>query len=819
MRNLKPAAVVFGLVGAWGMGYQSSADGTAQWYGTITLEGVEYGEPIGACCHEYWGNGLICEMLTDHVCGDYQGTWYGPNVPCNDPQVECDAPSDLQGACCYDDPDSFGFVCTYVTEAQCNGLPDGYWYGPGVPCTDPQVECDSSPGIGACCYEIDNGIFHCREMPEAKCELIGGTWYGAGVLCSDPQVDCEHGACCYDDPDLGGIVCTYVTLGQCEGLPSSYWYGAGVLCTDPQVECDLPSGDEGACCYQWNCESHCDVMSQIDCEEYWGSTFFPNTTCDAVSCPPASDEEGACCYQDAAGGWICDETPVWTCEDLGGSWHPGIPCDCIDCGGGNKPGACCYDDPDLGWICTEVVLAQCEDLPSSVWYGAGVPCSAPNVECDLPGGDDCSVQPGDNCAGRPEFNAPEFDVFGDGQIAVQTGSPSILGGYVVTVFDLSGVDAAPLDSWWSLNRYSDPDWKQGTLGSIFGLALNGDGDIFVTTTRSWTTDLTGSGGWGAVYKLDRVTGNVSVFATLPNSDSGLGNITWDCVHEVFFVSNIEDGRIYRLNSNGTILDWFDHGSPWNGQAGPAALGDRAWAVEAHAGRLYYSMWNEDLQNVSASIANEIWSVELDGMGMPIGIERLEVSTPELQDGMSAPVSDIRFSPNGTMLLAERSMVGWDNVGAHNSRVLEYQCQDGAWIPGPGIFEIGSIPNSATGGVDADVHRTWASGDALHIGAPAPYYNIYGFQGLPSTGGSVSDSVIVDYQDNWNSQDKFMLGDLVVTAYEEGCPGDLDGDEAVDIDDLLVVIGGWGGDDGDVDGDGVTDIEDLLLLLAGFGPCT
>jgi hypothetical protein len=51
-----------------------------------------------------------------------------------------------------------------------------------------------------------------------------------------------------------------------------------------------------------------------------------------------------------------------------------------------------------------------------------------------------------------------------------------------------------------------------------------------------------------------------------------------------------------------------------------------------------------------------------------------------------------------------------------------------------------------------------------------------------------------------------------------CPGDLDGDGAVNVNDLLLVLGGWGTPAGDVNGDGTTDVTDLLELLAGFGPC-
>ena len=54
-----------------------------------------------------------------------------------------------------------------------------------------------------------------------------------------------------------------------------------------------------------------------------------------------------------------------------------------------------------------------------------------------------------------------------------------------------------------------------------------------------------------------------------------------------------------------------------------------------------------------------------------------------------------------------------------------------------------------------------------------------------------------------------------------CPADLDGDGAVGILDLLVLLSAWGTDPGgppDFDNDGTVGILDLLTLLANWGPC-
>ena len=69
---------------------------------------------------------------------------------------------------------------------------------------------------------------------------------------------------------------------------------------------------------------------------------------------------------------------------------------------------------------------------------------------------------------------------------------------------------------------------------------------------------------------------------------------------------------------------------------------------------------------------------------------------------------------------------------------------------------------------------------------------------------------------------------LIVEYEsdnEPCPGDTDGNDTVNIDDLLNVIAqfgedcsGNGGCMADVDNDQDVDIDDLLLVIAAFGPC-
>lgn len=52
-----------------------------------------------------------------------------------------------------------------------------------------------------------------------------------------------------------------------------------------------------------------------------------------------------------------------------------------------------------------------------------------------------------------------------------------------------------------------------------------------------------------------------------------------------------------------------------------------------------------------------------------------------------------------------------------------------------------------------------------------------------------------------------------------CPGDLDGNGVVSVNDVLQLLASWGGQGPeDIDGDGVVGVNDLLLLIASWGIC-
>ena len=115
--------------------------------------------------------------------------------------------------------------------------------------------------------------------------------------------------------------------------------------------------------------------------------------------------------------------------------------------------------------------------------------------------------------------------------------------------------------------------------------------------------------------------------------------------------------------------------------------------------------------------------------------------------------------------------------------------------GMSISSIGSIPSLITFNIDTDQH--------------AP--DIYSSQ-MPI---EVSDEDLLGEQTGIS-----MLTLHVEIIASEACEGDINGDGEVNVEDLLILIGAWGGDDpaADLDGNGTVGVSDLLLLIAAWGAC-
>lgn len=385
------------------------------------------------------------------------------------------------------------------------------------------------------------------------------------------------------------------------------------------------------------------------------------------------------------------------------------------------------------------------------------------LEFCLPG---CFAIPGECCAGKPAFEDPNYTF--TGPIAVGTASRMDSFSPVLTVYDFSAMTfAQAVGVSMGIGRYSAPNWTPLELGSVFGVTLDRDGNIYTTATACYADDLIAGGGAGAVYRIDRITGAVTTFAALPNSGPGLGNIAYDCDHEQFFVTNHEDGTIQRISSSGALLSSFDFGLPDDGSDGYAPLGERLWGLTVHAGRVWFGVWHEDFGRPSAFVDNEVWSVALSSAGDFVGTARLELTViPPLGALHTNPVSDLRFTPTGSLLLAQRGMDSDTWPQPHDADGLEFVCNNGTWQPSTNQFVLGQFGRDCSGGLDYDYgtgNRAWWSTDAMSWPTPS----VYGFQGVPPTGGTIANSYWLDYDGSTFEADKTQVGDIAISCSECG----------------------------------------------------
>lgn len=359
---------------------------------------------------------------------------------------------------------------------------------------------------------------------------------------------------------------------------------------------------------------------------------------------------------------------------------------------------------------------------------------------------------------------------------------------------------------WNTPFAFHPSWRYDTLGSVFGLAIDASKYTYLTATSIYQFDVFKAAGTGGVYVIDDATWQSSVFMNtvnapvwnsnptmLPNTGPALGNIAYDKYNNQLFVTNFEDGKIYRIQIVpsgttvvGNISEVFDP-LPANNdtQPGYAPRGDRPWGIGVtrnpinNTVSVYYGVWHENSGNPGASNTIGKFDLNLGGSINTASNNPSLITRPDLTGQQySNPVSDIEFSlDNKRMITAERTMndVSW---GAHNSRVIEYKMDIiGNWVQEPvNKFEVGSYntKTNSAGGVDYEYFTydslrrevsdcdsvVWMTGDAILFPPLSPNY-LYGLQGTVASGGDYLSSILIDLDHNLGAQDKFYQGDVDV----------------------------------------------------------
>lgn len=352
-------------------------------------------------------------------------------------------------------------------------------------------------------------------------------------------------------------------------------------------------------------------------------------------------------------------------------------------------------------------------------------------------------------------------------------------------------------------RIFPANWSSDRIGEVFGIALDHNKGIYLAATDvykfdnqlpnlagqkvNWSSGV-GSAGSAAIYytNYDTYNNTIPLVTTLNSSNTNttganqipstgistsvgnsLGNIAFDYTHNQLFATNLEDGRIYRIDpTTGKVKSILDPFALDNTLPGISPVGEQVWGigvnVESGVTKIYFA--RTTLPHDAGGIGYggvEIWSVPLNSSGefsatasSSIGLFTATIASGfikkeiNITNGFQTKVTDIAFSSAGKMLVAERGH-------PHRAMMFEFNNTGTSWITGNNFYLgfLAAGKNSA-GGVDYSNREknsnfacndlVWGSGNAmstqlLPISGSYPNY-VYGVQGMSSSGNSSTLSV-------------------------------------------------------------------------------
>ena len=350
------------------------------------------------------------------------------------------------------------------------------------------------------------------------------------------------------------------------------------------------------------------------------------------------------------------------------------------------------------------------------------------------------------------------------------------------IFEAGNNANAPTGSGWSTNIYTPSNssiYNQWfNIGTVFGIAIDLEKNIYLSALPiMYGTASVGSAGAAGIYKVDKDDWSITNFVTtgnginqIPNSGTGIGNVCYDKYNNQLFATNLDDGKIYRFDMDGTLLSTFDPFSFDNSSPGFAGFGEAIWAINIYAElgqnpKIYFSRIDNASNNPT------IWSIDLDNNGDFIGSEEFCFT---VTGGVVSTISDLTFDSQMNMYLAERGQNNFTNGGSyytHQSRGLKYKFENNNWVQEE-VFYVGSYgygantaggvalsdKKNAAGDVECDGYA-WFSGDAL-----TGCCEIYGATAIPpNVGNTINNSLFVDIQNLGSaySLSKGSFGDIEV----------------------------------------------------------
>lgn len=252
---------------------------------------------------------------------------------------------------------------------------------------------------------------------------------------------------------------------------------------------------------------------------------------------------------------------------------------------------------------------------------------------------------------------------------------------------------------------------------------------------------------GAIWKIDGLTGEVSLFANVmlddvENSGPGLGNIAFDKRTRQLFVSDLDTGMIHRFDMDGNDQGTFDHGTSGRAaaeldeaphdaanrmdikDAGFKAADPATWGFASQKRLVYGLQVNSDRLYYYAADGDMIMSVGINDDGS-FGEARWEFNLNQTE---AKPVTDIAFDRRGVIYLSMRSEVQnpYDYsvfAAPAASEVRRYQLEtpddpetESRWIEVPETYAVGMEADHklALGGLD--LHYGYHADGTINYGA-------------------------------------------------------------------------------------------------------
>jgi len=414
----------------------------------------------------------------------------------------------------------------------------------------------------------------------------------------------------------------------------------------------------------------------------------------------------------------------------------------------------------------------------------------------------CTAPPAITCPS--DFNGcPDTDI----SIAVQSNcdaTPTTYTGWAVAtcnaeagtddpvgvIYDTRHTANAPSSQDWapSITDLHPSNWTLTQIGQVFGIAIGSNDEVYLGASDIYDTGYdTDPFGPGQIFVAHA---DNDFFAEplvdLNNSGgalNGIGNLVYDRINHQLFASNLEDGKIYRIATDGTIIDTYDPWSADDGSAGIVSASEQVWGIglntESGSQKLYFA-------RIDGS-TREMYSITLEGGAFPdTGSESVAIASIP---GVGARIADIAFSDDGLqMIFAERGTKF--TTGAHDAQMLNYTLASGSWqmdlkyyvgawvteeypniVVEPGENSAGGVsfgPTDVNSSIEGCDQLVWTTMNYFRTDDGSLYYGIQGIDAAgnnpntAATNPNTETDIIIDFDGVYdNFVQKGDLGDVEI----------------------------------------------------------